>query len=203
MEARPTVFIVDDDPDVIIALANMVELIDLRAESYESAKAFLEAYQPDGPACLVLDMRLPGMGGLELQSQLKAMGATLPIIMITGHGDVRLAVDAMKAGAVDFLEKPFRMQELCEAIQAVIRLEQDRWQRTTRREQTHRQIECLTPAERAVMDLVAVGKTNKGIAQQLGLSVRAVEDRRRRMMKKLKLESREELHELLTAAETA
>ncbi len=200
MVAEPTVFIVDDDPEVGISLGNMVELIDLRTESFQSADAFLEAYRPRGPACLVLDVRMPGMGGLELQNRLQQLGADLPIIMISGHADVRLAVDAMKAGAKDFLEKPFRMQELCEAIQRVIRLEKDRWGKAERRERSHRKIESLTAAERTVLDLVAAGKTNKVIAQELGLSVRAVEDRRRRMMKKLHLTSREELHKLVDAA---
>jgi len=201
MNAKPTVFVVDDDPAIVEAVMELVKLIDLDAKSYYSASDFLEAYEPTGPACVVLDIRMPGMSGLELQRELAATGNTLPVIMITGHGDIPMAVEAMKAGALEFLEKPFRMQELCDAVQKAIRLETEKWRRREQRQDADRRLEDLTPAERQVMDLVVAGKTNKMIAEELGLSVRAIEDRRARMMRKLGVKNRAELTELTAAAQ--
>jgi len=200
LSAGPTVYIVDDDPDILEAVAEMVTLIGLKAEPYQSADAFLNSYRPTGPACLVLDVRMPGMGGIELQRALLAAGVALPIIMITGHGEIRMAVEVMKAGAVEFLEKPFRMQELCESIQQTIRREEENWRRRRQQEDSDQRLACLTPAERRVLELIAVGKTNQMMAEELGLSVRAIEDRRSRMMKKLQVKSRAELMELVHAA---
>lgn len=202
METKATVFVVDDDPAVVGSLTQLVELVDFRAEAYLSANEFLQAYKPAGPACLVLDVRMPGMSGLELQKEMARSGIELPTIMITGHADVRMAVEAMKAGAMEFLEKPFRSQELCDNIQKAIRLDGDRWRREKEREEVEYRLADLTPAEREVMDSVVAGKTNKMIAEGLGLSVRAVEDRRARMMKKLGVKSRAELLELATAVES-
>jgi RNA polymerase sigma factor (sigma-70 family) len=198
MNPETTVFVVDDDPAVIEVLDDLVELIGLKAQSYRSAGDFLKGYQRTGPACLVLDVRMPGMSGLELQKQLLADGDTIPIIIITGHADIRMAVDAMKAGACEFLEKPFRAQELCDSIQKAVRMDQDAWERRRQREDAERRIEQLTAAEREVMEMVFAGKTNRMIAEELGLSLRAVEDRRARMMKKLGIESRAELVELVS-----
>jgi len=197
---KPTVYIVDDDPDVNRAIAQLVKLIDLNVESYMSADEFLQSFQPNGPGCLVLDVRMPGMSGLELQKELLRRGSELPTIVITGFGDIRMAVEAMKAGAVEFLEKPFRMQELCDSIQKAARLDEQRWQRQQQRQQADHRIGDLTPAERNVMELVVLGKTNKMIAEELGLSVRAIEDRRARMMRKLGVKTRAELLELATVA---
>jgi len=172
----------------------------LNVESYTSANDFLAAFQRTGPACLVLDIRMPGMSGLELQRELLRSGNELPTIMITGHGDIRMAVEAMKAGAVEFLEKPFRMQELCDSIQRAARLDEERWQRRKEREKVDHRLDDLTSAERNVMGLVVLGKTNKAIAEELGLSVRAIEDRRARMMRKLGVKTRAELLELATVA---
>jgi len=201
MTPEATVYVVDDDPAVIQALTELVKLVGLEVHAYTSADEFLAAYQPSGPACLVLDVRMPGMSGMELQRKLALAGVTLPIIIVTGHSDVRMAVEAMKLGAVEFLEKPFRAQELCDNIQKAVRIDQDRWQARQRREKADRRFEDLTPAERTVMSLVAVGKTNKMIADELGLSVRAIEDRRSRMMKKLGVKSRGELLEMVAAAD--
>jgi len=130
VQPEPTVFLVDDDPAVVKALRTLVESIDLKVESYGSTDDFLEAYRPSRPGCLVLDLRMPGIDGLELQGKLAADGISLPIVFITGRGDVRAKAAAMEAGAVAFLEKPFRMQELCDAIQKAIRLdEQNRHRR--------------------------------------------------------------------------
>ena len=201
MENNATVYIVDDDPAIIRALTELVEIIDLKAKSYTSGDEFLDAFEPDGPACLVLDVRMPGISGLELQRALADRGSSLPTIVISGHSDVRMAVDAMKAGATEFLEKPFRTQELCDNIQKAIRIDSDAWCKRRSREESARRIGSLTPAEKDVFDLVAAGKTNRAIAEELDLSIRTVEDRRARMMKKLCLQTRAELLEL-AAAET-
>ena len=200
MRTEATVFIVDDDPAVTRSLTQLVELIDLKAEAFLSADEFLQAYKSTGPACLVLDVRMPGMSGLELQKEMTNRGIDLPTIIITAHGEVRMVVEAMKAGAMEFLEKPFRTQELCDHIQTAVRLDGRRWRRKREREKVDGRLAELTSAEREVMDLVVAGKTNKMIAEGLGLSVRAIEDRRARLMKKLGVNSRAELLELATAA---
>jgi FixJ family two-component response regulator len=197
MGAEATVFIVDDDPAIIKLVAELAGAIGLKAQSWPSANAFLAAYAPTGPGCLVLDVRMPGMGGLQLQKELSQRGATLPIILVTGHADVRMAVEAMKAGAFEFFEKPFRMQDLCDKIQQAVRLDQQKWQRRKERENAESRIGSLTPAERQIMELVVDGNTNKEAAAALGLSLRAVEDRRSRMMKRLQIKSRAELISLL------
>jgi RNA polymerase sigma factor (sigma-70 family) len=148
---------------------------------------------------LVLDVRMPGMSGLELQKELLARKIELPTIIITGFGDVRMAVEAMKAGAVEFLEKPFRTQELCDLIQKAIKVDAVNWQARQYRQQVRQQLATLTNAERVVLDLVVAGKTNRTIAEQLGLSIRTIEDRRARMMRKLKVTSRADLLELTGA----
>jgi FixJ family two-component response regulator len=199
-DEKATVFIVDDDPNITGALCELIEIIDLKPAAYNSADDFLEAYKPDGPACLVLDIRMPGMSGLELQKELVSRGDNLPIIIITGHGDIRMAVEAMGAGAFNFLEKPFRTQELCDNIQNAVKLDEERWQNHEQQEDARGRIEKLTPAERAVLGQVVAGKTNKMIAEELDVSVRAVEDRRARMMKRLEVESRAELLEVAAAA---
>jgi two-component system, LuxR family, response regulator FixJ len=195
--SQPTVFVVDDDPAINQAVAELVELIGLNASTYTSAIDFLEQFEPAGPACLVLDIRMPGMSGLELQRKLAETEKNLPIVVITGHADVRMAVEAMKLGAVEFLEKPFRAQELCDSIQKAIRLDEENWRRRSQQERAERTYQRLTSAERQVMELVVAGKTNKMMAEQLGLSIRAIEDRRARMMRKLGVESRAELLELV------
>jgi FixJ family two-component response regulator len=144
---------------------------------------------------------MPDMSGLELQKQMAAAGITLPTVIISGHSDVRTAVEAMKLGAIEFLEKPFRIQELCDNIQRAIRLDEEKWRVRELKNKVDRRMENLTPAERGVMDLVVAGKTNKMIAADLDLSIRAVEDRRARMMKKLRVKSRAELLELVMAAQ--
>ena len=176
---------------------NSAAAIGLKAQSWSSGDAFLAAYAPTGPGCLVLDVRMPGMSGLELQKELNQRGAALPIILITGHADVRMAVEAMKAGALEFFEKPFRTQDLCDKIQEAVKLDKEKWQRRKERENAESRIGSLTPAERQVMELIADGKTNKEIAAELDLSLRAVEDRRARMMKRLQVKSRAELLRLL------
>jgi two-component system response regulator TtrR len=192
MSVPPVVYVVDDDPAVIRLLLELLKGIELDCKAYQSAEEFLETYQDSGPGCLVLDVRVPGMSGLELQKQLTAAGSTLPIIFITGHADVRMAVEAMERGAFGFLEKPFRIQELCEKIQNAVRLDVEAWRRRKEQEIAAARLAQLTPAERKVADRVIGGKTNKMIAQELGLSTRTVEAHRARLMQRLGIKSRTE-----------
>lgn len=197
MRSEPTVFIIDDDPAVVKLVIELACAIGFAARSWPSAETFLADYEPTGPACLVLDVRMPGMSGLQLQKELVKQGTALPVILITGYADVRMAVEVMKAGAFDFLEKPFRPQELCDKMQEAIKLHQEIWQRLKQRETAASRIAALTPAERQVMEMIVEGKTNKMIATELDLSLRAVEDRRARMMTRLRVDSRAELLRLV------
>ena len=199
MIAQPVVHVVDDDPAIIRLLTELVKAIELNVDAYESAEKFLEAYQASGPGCLALDVRVPGMSGMELQKQLTAAGSTLPIIFITGHADVRMAVEAMERGAFGFLEKPFRPQELCEKIQSAVRLDVEAWRRREEQEIATARLAQLTPAESKVADRVVAGHTNKMIARELGLSVRTIEAQRARLMGKLGMKSRTELVRLMAA----
>ena len=199
-ETRATVFVVDDDQGVRDSLQLLIKSIGLDAQTYPSAYAFLEAYDPERPGCLVLDVRMPGMSGLELQQELASRGSTLPIIFITAHADVPMAVDAVKAGAADFVQKPFRDQDLIDKIQhaieenARVRLElADHAQIASR-------IASLTPREREVMALVVEGKANKVVARTLGLSQRTVEIHRARVMKKMHADSVAQLVEMAARA---
>jgi len=201
MKREPTVFIVDDDEPIVRSLTDVIQLIGLKVKSFSSGSQFLKSYKSSGPACLILDVIMPDMSGLELQKQMAAAGITLPTVIISGHSDVHTAVEAMKLGAIEFLEKPFRTQELCDNIQKAIRLDEEKWRVRELKNKVDRRLENLTPAERGVMDLVVAGKTNKIIAADLDLSIRAVEDRRARMMRKLRVKSRAELLELIMTAQ--
>jgi RNA polymerase sigma factor (sigma-70 family) len=187
--AEPTIFVVDDDEAVRRALTTAIALLGHPVLVFASAQEFLAAYQPTQPGCLVLDIKMPGMTGLELQRKLADNGATIPIVMISGHADVRMAVEAMTLGAVTLLEKPFRLDELLEHIRQA--LKKDRNDRAARylHDDAAVRLAQLTTKEREVLEMVAAGKTNREIAEQLGLSVRAVEDRRARLMKKIDAQS--------------
>ncbi len=193
MIAQPVVHVVDDDLAILRLLTELVKAMGLEVNAHESAEEFLETYKASGPGCLVLDVRVRGMSGMELQRELAAAGSTLPIVFITGHADVRMAVEAMERGAFGFLEKPFRPQELCEKIQSAVRLDVEAWRRREERERADARLARLTPAERKVVDRVVAGKTNKMIAEELGLSTRTVEAHRARLMGRLGLKSRAEL----------
>jgi two-component system response regulator FixJ len=186
---EPTVFVVDDDPDVLRSLTALIKVLFPRVEAYSSAADFLAAYQPGRPGCLVLDVAMPRMSGLELHRKLIEDRADLPVVFVTGHGNVQMAVGAMQAGAVNFLEKPFREQELWDSIRQALELDERNRRRKARRSQAQERIARLTPAEREVLDLILEGKLNKEIAAELGLSVRTVEDRRARLMKKTQASS--------------
>jgi RNA polymerase sigma factor (sigma-70 family) len=197
MIPRPTVHIVDDDPDILEALTELMKTIDLSVATYQSAEDFLEKYELTGPGCLVLDVRMPGRSGLQLQKELNARGACPPLIFITGHGDIPMTVEAFKAGAVGFQEKPLHPQQLCDEVQEAVRRDQQVWRQREEKEEVERRLSCLAPPEREVFDLVIAGKTNKEIGQELCLSIRSVEHRRARLMTALRVKSRRELLELV------
>jgi len=186
MKEQPaTVFVVDDDEAVRGSLKLLLKTLSLPVQAYASAQEFLASFDPRRSGCLVLDIRMPGMSGLELQEELNTRGAMLPIIFITGHGDVPMAVEAMQRGAMDFLQKPFRDQDLLDRINKA--LEKDRAGRELlgNRERIQARIAELTPREREVMTLVTQGKANKVIAGDLQLSQRTVEIHRAHVMEKM------------------
>jgi two-component system, LuxR family, response regulator FixJ len=184
-ERSPAVFIVDDDEAVRSSLRLLIKSVGLIPTALGSAREFLEKYDPAQPGCLVLDVRMPEMSGLELQEQLNRQGAVIPVIFITGHGDVPMAVEAMQAGAFDFLQKPFRDQDLIDRIQKA--LEKDRANRAVLNERSliRKRLESLTPREREVLEMVSSGKPNKIMAAELGVSQRTVEIHRGRVMQKM------------------
>jgi len=184
-ERAPIVFIVDDDEAVRNSLRLLLKSVGLAASALPSAREFLDTYKPVQPGCLVLDVRMPGMSGLELQQLLNLQGAVIPVIFITGHGDIPMAVEAMHAGAFDFLQKPFRDQQLIDCIQRA--LEKDRASRTEldERSRIEERLGSLTPREREVLTLVTRGKPNKVMAADLGVSQRTVEIHRARVMEKM------------------
>jgi two-component system, LuxR family, response regulator FixJ len=179
-----TIYIVDDDEGVRNSLRFLLKSVGLASRSLGSASEFLSSYQASQPGCLVLDVRMPGMSGLELQQQLNLRGATLPVIFITGHGDVPMAVEAMQHGAFDFLQKPFRDQDLLDRIQRA--LERDRRNRADLAQHAaiRRRLASLTPREKEVLALMVRGKANKAMAGDLGVSQRTVEIHRARVMEK-------------------
>jgi FixJ family two-component response regulator len=197
----PTIFVADDDAAVGRAILSAGKLLGHPVRVFASATEFLSAYCGE-PGCLVLDIRMPGMTGLELQRKLADDGVTIPIVMISGHADVRIAVEAMTLGAVTLLEKPFRLDELLAHLRRA--LEKDRAEREahTRAADAGSRIAALTPKERQVLELIATGKTNREMADELGLSVRAIEDRRARLMKKVAARSVVELVQMLAARPT-
>jgi two-component system response regulator FixJ len=184
-DRAPVVSIVDDDAAVRDSLRLLMKSVGLVPNTLGSAREFLDKYDPQQPGCLVLDVRMPEMSGLELQEELNAQGAVVPVIFITGHGDVPMAVEAMQAGAFDFVQKPFRDQDLIDRIQRA--LEKDRANRAVLAERSliQQRLESLTPREREVLTLVSSGKPNKVIAAELGLSQRTVEIHRARVMEKM------------------
>ncbi len=184
-DRQPTVFIVDDDDAVRDSLMDLVDSVGLPVEDFGSAQAFLDAYEPNRGGCLVLDIRMPGMSGLDLQGKLSELNSTLPIIFITGHGDIPMAVRAMQRGAVDFIQKPFRDQELLDRINIALELGTENQALEKERRAVEGRIQALTRREREVMEMIVDGKANKVIAIDLGLSQRTVELHRARVMEKM------------------
>ena len=188
-----TVFVVDDDPSMLKALARLCQSAGLTAKAFASAREFLDTGVPETPACLLLDVRMPGLSGLDLQTELAARNIQTSIVFITGHGDIPTSVRAMKAGAVDFLTKPFRDKDLLTAIQAAlhkdVRLKADQVERKT----IQRRLQNLTPRERQVFELVVKGMLNKQIAAELGASEQTIKVHRGRVMEKMQVDSVAEL----------
>ena len=185
MTNEQIVYIVDDDEGVREGFGLLMDTVGQPYESYSSALQFLEAYDPGMDGCLVLDIRMPRMSGLELQQKLIEMGSLLPIIFITGHGDIPMAVDAMRRGAIDFVRKPFREHDLLERVNEALALESGRRKRSTNKQLLLDSVNSLSDREREVLELVAKGLMNKVIAQDLGISERTVEVHRAQVMTKL------------------
>lgn len=187
--AEAVVYVIDDDEAVRVALRDLLESVGLRAEAYPSGQEFLKVQRPDVPSCLILDVRLPGIGGLDFQRELAAAKVEIPIIFITGHGDIPMAVQTMKAGAVDFLTKPFRDQELLDAIHKAVDRDRERREQRSEVIQLRERYESLTPREREVLGLVVEGLLNKQIAAELGTSETTVKIHRGQVMRKMQAES--------------
>jgi len=189
----PTVFVVDDDPLIRNGVRSLIGSVGLRVQTFGSALDFLRSTRPDAPACLVLDVRLPDLSGLDLQRELRKSDIDIPIIFITGHGDIPMTVEAMKAGAVEFLTKPFRGQNLLEAVQGAIA--RDRAARQEREEiaELRKCFDTLSPREREVLGMVVTGLLNKQIAAELGISELTVKTHRAHIMEKMRAGSLAEL----------
>lgn len=184
-DTDPIVFIVDDDDSVRKALTRLINSVGLNVETFASAHDFLKRESHNGPACLVLDIRMPGLSGLDLQDELVAAGRTLPIIFVSGHGNIPLSVRAMKAGAVDFIEKPFEDQSLLDAINHSLKKDRQAKLEQAELREIQRRVDSLTPREREVFAHVVSGKLNKQIAFKLGTSERTIKAHRARVMKKM------------------
>lgn len=197
---EPTVFLVDDDHAVRDALGLLLESAGLRTVSYPSAAAFLEDFEQNRRGCLVLDIRMPGMSGMELQAALAEKSVNIPIIFLTGHGNVSMSAKAFRTGAIDFMEKPFNENVLLERIQEAIQLDQSNQAVAARKVNANTRLASLTPREREVMLLIVAGNANKEIATKLGLSTRTIETHRGHILEKTGAQSLADLIELAIAS---
>ena len=188
-EAHPIVFVIDDDASIRNALKGLISSVGLQVELFGSAQEFLRSKRPDVPSCLVLDIRLPGISGLDFQRELAQGNIHIPIIFITGHGDIPMSVRAMKAGAVEFLTKPFRDQDLLDAIQVALERDRARRQQEAEIALLRERFESLTPREREVLPLVVSGLLNKQIAAEIGTSETTVKVHRGQLMRKMGADS--------------
>ena len=197
MSMDPIVYVVDDDQAMVESLSWIIESVGLRVKTYTGAQEFLNDYNPDQHGCLLLDVRMPGMSGPELQARLNALGAELPIVFISGHGDVPLAVRVMKAGAADFLTKPFNDQLLLESINKALRLDKMNREKQQKNAQAEAKFALLSPREMQVLQGIVAGKQNKVISSELSISLKTVEAHRASVMKKMGVKSVPELVKLV------
>jgi FixJ family two-component response regulator len=197
MKREPTVYILDDDPDMRDSLHWLMTTVGLRAEAFESASAFVERFAPDGPGCLVFDVRMPGTSGMDLYEELVARGQGMPVIFITAYADVPMAIRAMKSGATEFVEKPFNRQSLLDRVQRAIKDDAERLRVLGDRERARQRFRRLTAKEREVLEMIKEGRPNKAISAALMITPRAVEMRRASLMKKLGVNNLAELLRLL------
>ncbi len=200
MNSEPTVFVVDDDQAMRHSLQWLIESAGLRVRTFASAEDFLRAYYPGQAGCLLLDVRRPGMSGLELQDYLTREEIRVPVVIITGHGDVAMAVKAMRAGALDFIEKPFDDEALIVSLRSALDADKRRRADRVLRAEVARRLAELTPREHEVMEMVTAGKSNREIAAALGVSAKTVEAHRARVMDKMRAESLAELVRLCLIA---
>lgn len=185
MSGNPVVHIIDDDASLCSALESLFRSVELNARTYSSTRDFIAAPRPDAPGCIVLDVRLPGMSGIDFQDQLAELGIRLPVVLMTGHGDIPMSVRAMKAGAIDFLPKPFRDQDMLDAVAAAIERDRVRRAADTKEAGLRDRFATLSPREQQVMTLVTAGKLNKQVAGDLGLSEITVKIHRGAAMRKM------------------
>jgi FixJ family two-component response regulator len=193
----PNVFVVDDDLSMREALSSLIGLVGLHVKTFESAREFLEYHRPKSPACLVLDVRMPGMSGLALQHDLTKSGERIPIIFITGHGDIPMAVQAMKAGAIEFLQKPFRDEDLLDAIRRALERDQQYLEELAEISRVREKFDTLTPREQEVIFLIVKGALNKTVATELGVTETTVKVHRHNIMQKMKAKSLPDLSRML------
>jgi FixJ family two-component response regulator len=193
VEERAVVFVIDDDPSMRGALEDLISTVGLEVRAFATPQEFLRSKPPDAPGCLVLDVRLPGMSGLTFQTELAKEGVRLPVIFITGHGDIPMSVRAMKAGAVEFLTKPFHDQDLLDAVHAAIERDRKTRHDAVRIAELRERFETLSERERQIMALVVIGRANKQIAGELGLSEMTVKVHRGQVMRKMQAGSLPEL----------
>ena len=192
-ELEPIVFIVDDDLSVLRSTERLIRAAGLKVQTFPSAREFLKNPRPQGPACLVLDVRMPGLSGMDLQRELTQSGINIPIIFITAHGEIPMTVRAMKAGAVEFLTKPFRSRGLLDAVRAAIERDRSAHKERSETEELRQRYEQLTPREREVMPLVAAGLLNKQVAGELATTERTIKFHRAHIMQKMGADSLAEL----------
>lgn len=202
-EASPTVFVVDDDEPVRDSIAMLLHSVDIRHQTFATAQEFLDAYDASQTGCLVLDIRMPGMSGLELQEKLVEANAPIPIVFITGHGDIPMAVEAMKRGAIDFIRKPFRDQELLDRIHEALNADANNRSEFEAVADIREKVALLTPREHEVFERVTRGQANKVVAIELGISERTVEIHRSQVMQKTRARNLAELVRMKLALDNA
>jgi len=198
--AKPAVYVVDDDPSVRVAMERLLKSVGLTVETFASAREFLDQATPEWSGCLIVDLRMPGMGGLDLQDQLSASQVSLPVIFLTGYGTVPASVRAMKAGAVDFLEKPVDDQTLLDAVHKALERDREAWRNQAKMQALHQRLAALTPREYEVLTFIISGRLNKQAAAELGTTEKTIKVHRARIMEKLQCAS---LAELVRLAERA